>query len=155
VRSYLYRLAVASTLFVTTAAIQACGAPSLTTVDAIQADHLEVVRGDTRIADTTVADLRAFDASEVLQGEHAEQGVQLATLLDELKIERPADATLEAIGADGYAVQLDPTTIAAADTLVVFAVDGEALPDHKGPLRLLVAEDRAKSVRNLRRIVLK
>jgi len=149
----LPRLAVASALLLSPA-LPACGAPSLKTVDRIDAEHLEIVRGNERLAETTLDHLRDLEAVTVSEQGHTQEGVPLSALLDDLKIETSSITAIEAIGADGYRAELDPATARSPDTLIVFAIDGDELPDHKGPLRLLTS-DRALSVRDLRRLVIR
>ena len=153
-RTLLHRLVVASALLLASTVSPACGDAELTSVDAIAADHLEVVRGDRRVADTTVDHLRRSGGAKLELGDHVEEGVPLAALLKSLEIELDAGTPVVAVGADGYQVELDATAVASEETVIVFAVDGDALPDHQGPLRLRAA-DRARSVRNLRRLILK
>ena len=150
----LRRLAVSAALLLPAAAGVACGgSPTLASVDAIAADHLEVVRGDQRVAETTLDHIRSLEATTFQEGERQAEGIPLAALLDDLKVDRAGLSAVEAIGSDGYKTRLSPELVADPNTLVVFAVDGEALAEHKGPLRLHTAE-RSTSVRNLRRLVL-
>ncbi|MCA9661520.1 MAG: hypothetical protein KC486_24485 [Myxococcales bacterium] len=150
-RSHLRPLVTALALL-TGLGLTACGGEApLAAVEAIPSDHLEVVRGDKRVADTTVDHLRELEAVTALRGESSLRGAQLTTVLADLKIDRGEVEAIEAIGADGYSVRLDAALIDGA--IVVYA-DGDApLPAHLGPLRLLT-DSRAKSVRNLRRLVL-
>lgn len=150
-RSHLRPLVTALALL-TGPALAACGGEApLTTVEAIASDHLEVVRADKRVADTTVDHVRELEAVTALRGESSLRGAQLTAVLEDLKIDRAEVQAIEAIGADGYSVRLDAALI---DGAIVVYDDGDApLPAHLGPLRLLT-DSRAKSVRNLRRLVL-
>ena len=153
-RTSIRSLAVTAALLLAGAASVACGGSAkLVAVGAIAADHLEVVRGDERVAETTLDHVRSLEATTFQEGEREAQGVPLTTLLEDLKVDASSLSAVEALGADGYSTRLTPEVIADPKTVVVFAVDGEALPEHKGPLRLHT-EERSTSVRNLRRLVL-
>lgn len=150
-RSHLRPLVTALALLTGLGSVACGGEAPLAAVDAIPSDHLEVVRGDKRVADTTVAHLRELEAVTALRGDSSLRGAQLTALLEDLKIDRGEVQAIEAIGADGYSARLDAALIDGA--IVVYA-DGDApLPAHQGPLRLLT-DSRATSVRNLRRLVL-
>lgn len=147
-------LIVSAALLLPASAGVACGASApLVAVDAIAADHLEVVRGEERVADTTLDHIRGLEATILQEGELRAEGIPLTALLDDLKIDRRGLSAVEAIGSDGYSMRLSPETIADPQTLVIFAINGDALAEHRGPLRLHTAE-RSTSVRNLRRLVL-
>ncbi|MCB9568112.1 MAG: molybdopterin-dependent oxidoreductase [Myxococcales bacterium] len=147
------RLSLALALLGPSAAV-ACGAEApLTAVDAIAVDHLEIVQGDRRLADTTLAHVRGLP-STTLNAKRPHTGVPLAALLRDLGVDPAGLQAIEALAADGYSARLDATELNAETTLVVHTTDDAALADHEGPLRLIVAGDRARSVRQLRRIVL-
>ena len=131
--------------------LPACAdASGLKAVDAVAAEHLEIVRGDERLAKTTIDHLRDLETVTVGEPGHTREGIPLAALLEDLEIENSNITAIEAIDADGYRAELDRATTRSADTLI----DGDDLPEHQGPLRLLTAE-RAQSVRDLRRLVIR
>ena len=148
----LPRFALASGLLLSLV-VPACGTPGLKTVATIATQHLEIVRGNERLAETTLDHLRDLEAVTVSEQGRTQEGVPLSALLEDLKIETSGIIAIEAIGADGYRAELDPATARSPDTLIVFAIDGDELANHKGPLRLLTPE-RALSVRDLRRLVI-
>lgn len=131
----------------------ACGAEPAPLVDvqAIPADHLEIVRGDRRLADTTVDALQALpSATQELKGTRY-TGVPLRELLRAQGVDPGDLETIEAIGADGYTVQLSGDELRADSTIVAHEADGAALRAESGPLRLITAE-RAHALRQLRRL---
>ena len=150
----LPRLVLASGLLLGLNLPACTDAPGLKAVDAVAAEHLEIVRGDKRLAETTIDHLRDLETVTVGEPGHTQEGIPLAALLEDLKIENSNITVIEAIGGDGYRAELDRATTRSADTLIVFAIDGDDLPKHQGPIRLLTA-DRALSVRDLRRLVIR
>ncbi len=80
-------------------------------------------------------------------------GLTMADLID---IVQPTEAALYVIahGADGYSTNLSIEDATAADVLLAYELDGQALSlEHGGPMRLLVPKRYAwKSAKFLRRL---
>jgi hypothetical protein len=134
----------------------ACGADSTALVDvkAIAVDHLEIVRGDQRIADTTVQALQELPATtREHKGTHY-RGVRLRDLLRAQGVDPAELSGVEAIAADGYSALLSGDELRADTTIIAHEADDAALRDESGPLRL-VTDERDHSVRQLRRLRLR
>ncbi|MEZ4451145.1 MAG: molybdopterin-dependent oxidoreductase [Nannocystaceae bacterium] len=134
------------------AAPLACGGEApLVEVAAIPADHLEVTRGDRRLADTTVEALHELPTESRESRGTRYAGVLLRDLLRAHGVDPASVQGVEALAADGYAIQLSGDEVRSDATLVAYEADGDALRKESGPLRL-VTEERDHSVRQLRRL---
>lgn len=148
------RLALALALALVPPAISACGGGGgLGEVTAIPADHLQIVAEGRVLATATVDQIAAGERARVEERGHDFAGVRLRDVLQGAGVDLAGLRGVEALAVDGYRFTLTRDLALADTTLVADREGDQALAGHVGPLRLVVAGDRAASVRALRRLV--